>query len=77
MKDSRGKDINLNDLVLYGVRSNSKSARGEMKIGKAIKIEGSYLTVDSSWARMIGSSATVVTPLFADMWNNRTVFDIT
>lgn len=69
--------LSVGDCVYYGERSGSKSARGVCKVGRITKLEsGRYVTVDSTYYRMEGTSVRKCTEKFADMFNDGSIFEI-
>lgn len=74
--DSARNPLYVGDCVYYGERAGSKSARGVCKVGRITKIEGRYITVNSTYYRMEGTSARKCTARFADMFNDGSIFEV-
>lgn len=74
--DYYGKELQVGDLVYYGIKVNSKGSRGSMEVGTITKLEGSYVCVDTSYYRMNGNSCKKCGPKFASMYKDGTIFEI-
>ena len=77
MKDSKGQEVKVGDLVFYGTRNHCKGGRGSMTIGKITDISSRLVTVDTDYTTAMRSqSFTKVSGMFATMWENGTIFEI-
>lgn len=75
MKDTRGKEVSVGDLVLYGIRGG-KGARGEKRIGTVTEISKGLVSVNTDYCSMRSGSFVKVTGRFADLWESGDIYDI-
>ncbi|QEG10875.1 hypothetical protein KMI11_104 [Klebsiella phage KMI11] len=76
MKDSKGRDVQVGDIVFYGERTYNKGGRGSMRCGRITDIASGLAKVDNDYVAMRSKSFVKVSPMFATMWENGTIFEI-
>ena len=77
MKDSLGKEVQVGDIVIYGVRTNTGGSRGAKKLGTITDIRsGGLVKVDTDYVAMKSQSFIKVTPNFAQLWETNKIYDI-
>ncbi|WWS25359.1 hypothetical protein vBKpnAMK6_00417 [Klebsiella phage vB_Kpn_AM_K6] len=69
MKDSKGREVQVGDIVFYGERTYNKG-------GRITDIASGLAKVDNDYVAMRSKSFVKVSPMFATMWENGTIFEI-
>lgn len=76
MKDSRGQEVQVGDIVFYGERTYNKGGRGSMRCGRITDIASGLVKVDNDYVAMRSKSFVKVSAMFATMWDTGTIFEI-
>lgn len=75
--DKYNKVISKDDFVMIGLKCNSMGDVGEVLVGKVTDINGYGAAIEgTSYHVKVAHRLTKVTPLFAQMWKDKTIFDI-
>ncbi|BBC78205.1 Hypothetical protein KNT65_gp288 [Escherichia phage EcS1] len=75
--DKYGKQIEVNDYVMIGLPSNGMSDIGKVHIGLVLDINGYGAQIEGFSRQVkVAHRLTKVSPLFAMMWKDGTIFDI-
>ena len=76
MKDNIGNELSIGDIVVYGKKAANQGTRGEIEVGQITDIDNRYVTVDSSYSRLMSTSVRKCSPKFAAMFKDGTIYDI-
>ncbi|ARW57567.1 hypothetical protein FDI23_gp271 [Serratia phage CHI14] len=75
--DKYGKVITVGDFVMIGLKCNSMGDVGEVLVSKVTDINGYGALIEGNYNRVkVAHRLTKVSPLFAKMWKDNTIFDI-
>ena len=75
--DRTGKVISAGDFVMIGLKCNSMGDVGQVLVSKVTDINGYGALIEGTSYRVkVAHRLTKVSPLFAQMWKDNTIFDI-